>query len=1147
MNTADAINHKKSIIVKAPAGSGKTELLVQRYLALLARGCDDPCQIVAITFTRKAAAEMRSRIRQELSRKELPTETHKLVTYDLAQEVKSKAASKNWNTSLLVTEDNVTTIDSFCHSLVSLDPLKANFMTMPDIFTDNEINLLYKEAGTRAITAIKNNDEHRDEIMHLLYIHNNSPNKLKSAISNILANRVKVLPVLQSSSYDPEGQLQLLIDELLSNLRHEMPVELLDRILKTLDNNLANLEAAHGIYFTLPAKDTDWHQASLADWQVLAGILFIKTGAKLKEKFTKNDGFIAGDPATNELKQLVEELSGLQYKDWVAKLSDCRTWHDQYTEIELASVKAAQTLIRTAAAYLTQIFKEQNKCDHTEIMLAAIEVMGQEDSPTLLAERLGYRLRHLLVDEFQDTSLGQLRLLEAITSHWDLTTNNSLFLVGDPMQSIYAFRQADVRIFNQLWEEKMLGQIPLECLTLQNNYRSQPAIVEWLNTNFENIFPHHPDNLINGVAYTQATAKVVSPKQDTQMPPAHLSITYDKKTKISNRQLFAPIIKQLKEITNAESEATIGILARSRNNVSGLISLLHEEKLDFDASKFTSVQDNPIIMDLISLTRAIYNIQDEVAWYACLRAPYCGLKLADIWALAHMNKDDTDSKDASNGSIWSVLKAIANKPGNYNGTISKDAIDRIQHFSNAIQEPMLERRRSNWHDVINKAWKLLQGDDFINSRKDLNDVGLFMSNVRECSAAGVLNLNELENKLEQTRASFESQAKIKILTIHHSKGLEFDYVFIANMNKRVGGQAGTSNLLTLSNFIIGTGARKGKEEDKQDIAIISVNSPMNESEDEPINRMVKPIQDKQGDQELRRLLYVACSRARQGLFLHYAIKDYDNPSIENSKDAKGLMSNSLLKLIYDPMLMQRVNNPHHITYIALKDTDNKDHKNMQVKQKVNAIRRIKNSQLNTHKFEQGDTRDTASFPSWQDPYERCQGIAIHSLMELLAEKSPDEIQTLATDNRHKQDFLAQISSVISLELKQLGLDESQTNRLNKNSTKIIDFCLKDERALWIVRNDGMNECEFAYRGGAQIMRIDRTFVDKDVRWIIDYKTTSKGSFSEADIESFFRQLNDYGDVMRDLQKGQDKQQMPIKLAVYCPQNGFWQESDYNPD
>ena len=117
-------------------------------------------------------------------------------------------------------------------------------------------------------------------------------------------------------------------------------------------------------------------------------------------------------------------LEKLQQKnEWIEILAKSRLWAEEYKAEELQLVKAAQTLIKLASAHLLQIFKRDNKCDHSAIMLAAIAVMGQENSPTLLAERLGYRLRHLLVDEFQDTSYGQLQLLQAISAGWDAATS----------------------------------------------------------------------------------------------------------------------------------------------------------------------------------------------------------------------------------------------------------------------------------------------------------------------------------------------------------------------------------------------------------------------------------------------------------------------------------------------------------------------------------------------------------------------------------------------------------------------------------------------------------------------------------------------------------------------------------------------------
>lgn len=1166
MSRESAINHQQSIIVKAPAGSGKTEMLVQRYLALLARDCKDPCQIVAITFTRKAAAEMLSRIRRELTlASEAPPDSpHKKITHKLAQEVLAKAKQYKWHTPSLVTEENVTTIDAFCHTLVSLDPLKAGFLTMPEIFTDSDLDKLYKEAASQAIQTMKDavlDEVDKHKLMHLLYIHNNSPVKLRAGVAKILANRTAVLPLIQDNNYQPQKQLEQLCKELCTLLSNRASTSWLQQITAALDANRENFES--GAYKP-PPLDTDWTQTSLENWKALADAILTKSGS-LRKQFREKAGFIKGSQTKEDIVSLIETLRDLcsgesldaaadtSWNEWLMLLQECRNWRDKYTEDELLSAEAAQRIIKLAAAHLAQIFKQENKCDHTEIMLAAIEVMGQEEAPSLLAERLGHRLKHLLVDEFQDTSVGQLNLLEAITSSWDESSNNTLFLVGDPMQSIYAFRQADVRIFNRLWEEQKLGQIPLARLTLKENYRSNEPIVDWLNKNFENIFPHQANNLINSVAYTQAKAMTA---KGESLAPTHLAVKHNEEVQPTYEQIFSPVIDKIKEIMEQDPDATIGILARKRSDATGVLSLLQQDNIEFDADKFSSMEDNPLIIDLMSLTRAIYNTEDEIAWYACLRAPWCGLKLQDIVALSRINRD----ADNQQKSLWSLVLDLAGNSHQESHqkskeeskealkvSLSEDGIQRIKHFVAGISLAMGTRRRTNWHNVMDKAWQGLGGNHFATTPKDLADLDLFMDNLRQCSTDDKLDLEEMDKRMKLHGVAFSGNSRIRILTIHHSKGLEFDYVFLVNMNKR-GGNSSGDGLLEVTDFIMNDSGRAG--------AVISVNAPGYTVEDKPVHIMLKGIKKTQQDQELRRLLYVACSRARRGLFLHYLVSYKNDEDGEGSSDGKShelkATHNSFLKLLEPEKLDEEVHPIQEIRRASRASSQqNKQNENIISNGEGIPTRRIRQEDLNDFIQSAIGDANTQPFPDWHSPYERVRGIAIHRVMEILAAATSESIKQLAA-GKGKQELFESIAAETKQLITQQGLDTQQADKVLDDVSETIDFCLQDERALWIMHSDGMNECEFISKN-APMVRIDRTFVDAGTRWIVDYKTSEKGDFSDAELDKFHRQLHRYGKTFETFQEISQKrsqasngsaEKLPIKLGIYCPQNGFWKEWEY---
>ena len=132
-------------------------------------------------------------------------------------------------------------------------------------------------------------------------------------------------------------------------------------------------------------------------------------------------------------------------------------------------MKAAVSVLTLAVAELQIVFRAHGRVDFAELSIRASEALGRLDSPEDLALALGHRIQHILVDEFQDTSHTQFELIEKLTAGWEPGDCRTLFLVGDPMQSIYRFRQADVSLFLKARLEG-IGAIQLEPLTLSREF-----------------------------------------------------------------------------------------------------------------------------------------------------------------------------------------------------------------------------------------------------------------------------------------------------------------------------------------------------------------------------------------------------------------------------------------------------------------------------------------------------------------------------------------------------------------------------------------------------------------------------------------------------------------------------------------------------
>ena len=209
---------------------------------------------------------------------------------------------------------------------------------------------------------------------------------------------------------------------------------------------------------------------------------------------------------------------------------------ERYTDDQWETLGAILELLPRAAAHLKVVFGERGETDFTEVAQGAVRALGTPENPTDLLLALDTRIKHILVDEFQDTSYSQYELLQRLTAGWEPADGRTLFLVGDPMQSIYRFREAKVALFLQAWEEGIRVTpaqpgVALERLTLTTTFRSQRGLVDWYNASFPHILPKEADVASGAVPYSPATPQH-DPLPDSAVTWHHASSRKDEATRI---------------------------------------------------------------------------------------------------------------------------------------------------------------------------------------------------------------------------------------------------------------------------------------------------------------------------------------------------------------------------------------------------------------------------------------------------------------------------------------------------------------------------------------------------------------------------------------------------------------------------------------
>ena len=227
----------------------------------------------------------------------------------------------------------------------------------------------------------------------------------------------------------------------------------------------------------------------------------------------------------------------------------------------------------------------------------------------------------------QDTSQSQIRLLKLLTQNWQPGDGRSLFLVGDPQQSIYAFRKAEVRLFQELIDHQQLSaNLPLHCVELSANFRSAPEVVNWFNDCFSAIFPTQKNTATGDILYSPSVAQ-----RDADANAGVSVHALPAKAQQAEANDVADRIAQLKA---SNPKARIALLARARPHLAHILEELRQRGIHFAGQDIDALTALPVVRDLVATAKALWHPQDSLSWAVMLRAAWVGLSWADMIALS---------------------------------------------------------------------------------------------------------------------------------------------------------------------------------------------------------------------------------------------------------------------------------------------------------------------------------------------------------------------------------------------------------------------------------------------------------------------------------------------------------------------------------
>jgi ATP-dependent helicase/nuclease subunit A len=1085
-----ALDPSLSYIIQAPAGSGKTELLTQRFLVLLARVRYAPEEVVAITFTRKAATEMRARIFDALcsaANNPAPESLHALKTWQFAKMALERDKKENWNLLKNPNRLRVTTIDSLCARITKCAPLLSQFGTIPAIIENAEP--LYVEAANLLLESLHEETPWQNQLISLLLHLDNNFMTAEKLFVGMLGRRDQWLNFIIKHRYEDvrkilEQSLKNIITETLCKTEKLFPKE---EQLESLELfNFASSQKNRTILHTFPKPIVE----NLPVWQDFSTLLLTQL-YEWRRSINKNCGFpVKKDTSSHEQQQLftnmkqrmislLQRLSKLEHLRIALKevlLLPPPCYHDQQWEI----VAALIGLLPILAAYLNVIFREKNSIDFIAVTQGAIHALEEHDNVTDIKLNLDCQIQHLLVDEFQDTSATQYRLLELLTSGWEEHDGRTLFLVGDPMQSIYRFREADVGIFIKV-KNQGLGNISLFPLTLKVNFRSQPGIVNWCNAAFKEIFPSHEDAELGAIPLSSSMPFLTEVKRE-QAVKLHSFIDPGEEDEANY------VTELVKLELERDPNQSIAILVRSRNHLRNIIPKLKKARIDFNAIEIEKLIFSPVVQDLLALTKALVHTGDKIAWLSVLRAPWCGLSLNDLYLIANHNKSST---------LFETLK-------NYqviNG-LSTEAKIRLERITPILITAIQERSRGTIRAWIAYIWYSLGGPASVQEVHDMDNANAFFDLLDSCGNT-LNNLEHIENILVDSYShSASSNARVHLMTIHKSKGLEFDVVIIPSLEKK---PAIDENRLLLW-------LEKQNRQGQSDLLLAPIRSY--EEDYDPIYRYIRNQEALKLQFEMARLLYVAATRAKSKLHLLGSVATYKE---QINTPISGSFLSLLWSSINEEFLIEKKNAPVDKSFFS---------------NTLPLIRLALDWQLPNiiPPMEQRVAVFSKNKLEWSNPYLSQIGTLIHEILQIMSTQGLNVLPKIR-DNLPKK--LAAAGVVASYQEKCLVIID-----------KAIKQTLKSERGQWLLSDkhvDAKSEFSINVLSGNEVVHyvIDRTFVDEhNIRWIVDYKT-SEISDDEAFLVSaknrHKEQLENYGRAMRLID---DRK---IKLALFFPLFAGWCE------
>ncbi|MCO4667389.1 ATP-dependent deoxyribonuclease (subunit A) [Streptococcus infantarius subsp. infantarius] len=854
-------SYGNNILVSASAGSGKTFVMVERIIDKILRGITVDRLFIS-TFTVKAAGELKERLEKKISQALQKATDNDLKTY--------------LNEQLLALQTaDIGTMDAFTQKLVNQYGYTLGISPTFRIMTDKSEQDLVKNDVFADLFADYMTGQNQDSFRKL--VRNFSGNRKDSSAFRGIVYKI------YDFSQATDNPKKWLAEVFLKGARtytdfSAIPDQEVMDFLACMHETANQLQDVTDLedYKQVTAKGTPTANYKkhlnmiehLHEWAMHFETLYGHDGlgrlaADVADLIPSGPAVTVAGVKYPVFKTLQERLTGLKHLETIFK----------YQSESLPLLELLQAFMQDFSEQYLQAKIQENAFEFSDIAHFAIQIL--EENPDI-RELYQDKYHEVMVDEYQDNNHTQERMLEL------LSNGHNRFMVGDIKQSIYRFRQADPQIFNQKFKDFQEHPEHGKLILLKENFRSQSEVLDATNS----VFTHLMDESVGEILYDGMHQLVAgSPAQKEAHPENKTQVLiYD--TDDSSELASSPeeeqinpnevklVAKEIIRLHNEEGVAfeDITLLVSSRTRNDGILQTFEHYGIPLvtdggEQNYLKSVE----VMVMLDTLRALDNPLNDYALVALMRSPMFSFNEDDLARLAlQTNEDETRAN------LYQKLEhALANQ-GQHAELVTPALRQKLKVFMTCFSK---WRDFAKWHSLYDLIWKIYNERfyyDYVGNlpraeqrQANLYALALRANNFEKTGFKGLSRfirmidrVLESENDLADVEVALPKHA-VNLMTIHKSKGLEFKYVFILNIDKKFSIQDMMSPLIL----------------SRQNGAGIKYLADMREELDTDVFPTVKVSMDtlpyQLNKRELRlatlseqmRLFYVAMTRAEKKLYL----------------------------------------------------------------------------------------------------------------------------------------------------------------------------------------------------------------------------------------------------------------------------------------